>query len=67
MNSPRLTPREIQVLQLIASGHTYAQAGERLNVSAHTIGTHVKKAYRKLGVHSAGAAVMLAVQQGILK
>lgn len=30
---------------------TYAQAGERLNVSAHTIATHVKKAYRKLGVH----------------
>lgn len=66
MNSP-LTPREIEVLRLIASGHTYEQTGKRLNVSANTVGTHVKKAYRKLGVHSAGAAVMLAMREGILK
>ena len=67
MNSPPLTRREIQVLQLIASGYTYAEASRRLNVSAHTVATHVKKVYRKLGVHSAGAAVMLAVRGGILK
>jgi DNA-binding CsgD family transcriptional regulator len=58
----RVSAREIDVLRLIARGHTYAQIGVRLGVSVHTVATHVKKAYRKLGVHSAGAAVMRAIE-----
>ena len=50
------------MLRLIARGHIYAQIAARLGVSAHTVATHVKKAYRKLGVHSAGAAVMRAIE-----
>lgn len=61
-----ITPREADVLRLIARGHTYAGAAQRLGVSPHTVATHVKKAYRKLGVHSAGAAVMRAVKLGVL-
>jgi len=62
----RLTTRELEVIQLVAQGCTYAQAAERLGVSLHTITTHIKNAYRKLDVHSAGAAVMRAVQLRIL-
>lgn len=63
----RLTPREIDVLRLIARGFTYAGAAERLGLSAHTVASHVKKIYRKLGVHAAGAAVMRAVKLGFIE
>jgi DNA-binding CsgD family transcriptional regulator len=57
-----LTARELQVIQLVAQGCTYALAADRLGVSLHTVTTHIKNAYRKLEVHSAAAAVMRAVQ-----
>jgi LuxR family maltose regulon positive regulatory protein len=63
----RLTGREAQVLRLIARGCTYAEVAERLGMSAHTVGTHIKNAYRKLDVHSAPAAVMRAVQLRLLE
>lgn len=62
----RLTAREAEVLSLIARGCTYSEAAERLGMSAHTVGTHVKNAYRKLDVHSAAAAVMRAVELRLL-
>ncbi|MDH3319385.1 MAG: helix-turn-helix transcriptional regulator [Betaproteobacteria bacterium] len=57
-----LTPRESDVLRLIAHGCTYGQAADRLGVSLHTVATHIKNAYRKLGVRSGAAAVMRAVE-----
>ena len=63
----RLTGREAEVLRLIARGCTYAQAAKQLGTSAHTVGTHVKNAYRKLGVHSAPAAVMRAIELQLLQ
>jgi DNA-binding CsgD family transcriptional regulator len=63
----RLTVREAQVLRLIARGCTYAQAAERLGMSANTVGTHIKNAYRKLDVHSAAAAVMRAIELRLLQ
>lgn len=62
-----LTVRETDVLRLIARGYTYARAAQRLGISAHTVASHVKKAYRKLGVHSAGAAVMRAAKLGLIE
>jgi len=63
---PLLTPRECEVLRLLAFGCTYKAAADRLGVSLHTVTTHVKNLYRKLGVHSAAAAVMRAVQMQLL-
>ena len=63
----RITPRETDVLRLIAAGCTYAQVAERLGVSLHTVCTHVKNAYRKLGVRSGAAAVMRAVQLNVFE
>jgi DNA-binding CsgD family transcriptional regulator len=64
--SVRLTEREAEVLRLLARGRTYAQAAAELGMSAHTAGTHVKNAYRKLDVHSAAAAVLQAVRLGLI-
>ena len=65
-NVVHLTRREAEVLGLIACGCTYATAAYRLGVSLHTISTHIKSSYYKLEVHSAGAAVMRAVELGII-
>ena len=63
----RLTEREADVLRLIARGSTYAQVAGQLGMSAHTVGTHIKNAYRKLDVHTAAAAVMRAVELRLLE
>jgi DNA-binding CsgD family transcriptional regulator len=63
----RLTGREAQVLRLIARGCTYSQVADQLGMSAHTVGTHIKNAYRKLDVHSAAAAVMRAIELRLLE
>ena len=61
-----LTGREREVLALLASGCTYERIACRLGVSLHTITSHIKNAYRKLEVHSGPAAVMRAMQRGLL-
>lgn len=62
----RLTAREIDVLRLIAHGCTYARAAKKLGLSPHTVASHIKKIYRKLGVHSAVTAAMRAAKLGII-
>ena len=62
-----LTPRELDVLRLLASGCSYLQAAIRLGISPYTVVTHVKKTYRKLEVHTAASAVMRAVRLGVLE
>lgn len=57
-----LTPRESDVLRLLARGCTYVQTADRLGVSQHTVQSHIKNAYRKLGVRCAAAAVMRAIE-----
>lgn len=57
-----LTQREIEVLNLLARGLTYALIAARLGISEHTVTTHIKNTYRKLDVHSARAAVFKSVQ-----
>jgi DNA-binding CsgD family transcriptional regulator len=55
-----LTPREREVLALVAEGQTNAQVAERLWISAGTVRRHLENAYAKLGVHTRTAAVAAA-------
>jgi len=64
--SHRLTGRELDVLRLMAQGHSYEAVGARLGVTPHTVASHVKSIYRKLAVHSAPAAVMRAVEMRLI-
>ncbi|MBI5716431.1 MAG: response regulator transcription factor [Burkholderiales bacterium] len=61
-----LTPREGEVLQLIAKGLSYQRIAEALAMSPHTVTTHIKQIYRKLAVNSRGEAVFEAQQMGLL-
>jgi len=65
MTSP-LTGREREVLQLIAKGLSYQHIAQALQMSPHTVTTHIKQIYRKLEVHSRGEAVFEAMQLGLL-
>jgi DNA-binding CsgD family transcriptional regulator len=62
-----LTGREGDVLLLLAHGCTYAEIAHRLGISVHTVGTHVKNCYRKLGVRNAAEAVTRAAELALLK
>ena len=61
-----LTVRETDVLRLLSSGCSYKKISTQLGISLHTVGTHIKNTYRKLEVHSGAAAVMRAVELGLL-
>lgn len=61
-----LSPRETEVLNLLARGLSFAEISSVLNISCHTVTAHIKKIYRKLQVHSRGEAVYEAAQLGIL-
>ncbi len=61
-----LTPREGEVLQLIAKGLSYQRIADTLAMSPHTVTTHIKQIYRKLAVNSRGEAVFEAMQLGLL-
>jgi len=45
-----LTPRELEVLEMISSGLTNAEAARRLDLSVHGIKFHLTEIYRRLGV-----------------
>ncbi len=64
--SALLTGREIEVLQLLAEGLTLHQAARRLRISPRTVETHVRKAYRKLGVHNRVQALRQAASLGVV-
>ena len=57
---PRLTPRQHDLLRLLAAGHTNSQIARRLGISAGTVRTHLENIYDKLGVSSRTAAVTRA-------
>ncbi|MEU4558566.1 helix-turn-helix transcriptional regulator [Actinoplanes sp. NPDC023936] len=61
-----LTGREVEVLQLIAAGHTNAQIGRQLYIGVNTVKTHVKHLFRKLGAEDRAGAVGNAFRAGLL-
>jgi DNA-binding CsgD family transcriptional regulator len=65
-NGPDLTRREVQVLRLVADGDTNEEIAEALNVSFHTVRSHIQSLLRKLDVHSKAEAVSKAFHDHLL-
>ena len=64
---PALSPRERQVLALLAHGHTNREIAARLSLSVKTIETHRARLSDKLGLHNRADLVRLALELGLLK
>jgi len=58
-----LTPRELDVLQLVVAGKTNAEIGLNLGISEKTVEKHLEAIFRKMGVVSRVEAAVMAVRQ----
>jgi DNA-binding NarL/FixJ family response regulator len=71
LGSPRdvapagLTPREIEVLRLVAKGLTDAEVANRLYISPRTVSQHLRSVYGKLDVSSRSAATRFAIEHNL--
>jgi DNA-binding NarL/FixJ family response regulator len=61
-----LTPRELQVLRLVAAGETNKAIAAKLVVSERTVDRHVSNIFTKVGVSSRAAATAYAYEHGVV-
>lgn len=60
-----LTPRELEVLRLLADGLPYQQIAEQLGISPRTVNIHVSSIYKKLEITTRAAATRYAIDHGL--
>lgn len=66
MVEPALTPRQREVLQLIAEGNSTKEIAEKLNISVKTAKTHRSELMRRLDLHDIASLVRYAMQIGLV-
>jgi HD-GYP domain-containing protein (c-di-GMP phosphodiesterase class II) len=62
----QLTERELEVLRLIARGHSIKQMAQQLTISPKTVDSHIQHIYEKLGVSTRAGATLFAVEHNLL-
>ena len=62
----QLSPREFQILQLLADGHSYKTCADHLSLSLDTVRFHIRNIYEHLHVHSKSEAVLKALRSGLI-
>jgi DNA-binding NarL/FixJ family response regulator len=65
-HAPKLTSREVEVLKLVARGHSNREIGSQLFISENTVKNHVRNILEKLQLHTRMEAAMYAVRQNIV-
>lgn len=65
--SAGLTPRETQVLVLIATGASAKQVARMLGIAPKTVETHIERIYAKIAVTSRAAATRFAIHHGLIE
>ena len=63
--SDGLSPRELEVLRLVAAGESNSQIARRLGLSTHTVERHVANLYRKIGARGRADATAYALRNGL--
>jgi DNA-binding NarL/FixJ family response regulator len=61
---PQLSPREREIMHLMAEGNTAEQIGDRITVSVETVRTHVRNVIRKLQARNRVHAIAIALERG---
>ena len=61
-----LTPRELEVLRLVAQGLKDAQISEKLVISHRTVNAHITSIYRKINVSSRSGATLYAIDRKLV-
>jgi DNA-binding NarL/FixJ family response regulator len=61
-----LSDRETDVLKLVAQGYVNKEIARKLDISGHTVGSHIKNLYRKLAVHTRVQVVRVAQERGLV-
>jgi DNA-binding CsgD family transcriptional regulator len=61
---PMLSPREREIARMVALGYTTKTIAAVLEISAWTVGTHIRRIFNRLGVHSRSAMVAQLVACG---
>lgn len=64
-DTPELTPRETEVLRLVAKGLAYKQIAQRLSISHRTVQNHVQNTLTKLHLHNRVELVRYAIDRGL--
>lgn len=62
-----LSPREREVLSLLASGQPPAGIARSLDISIHTVRRHIANSSEKLGIHGTGALIRYAIRNGLAR
>ena len=62
-----LTPRQTQLLTLLAHGHSRETAAEQMGITLETAKSHLRWAYVRLGARNRAHAVAIACRQGIIQ
>jgi DNA-binding NarL/FixJ family response regulator len=63
-DSKTLTYSEIEIVRMIANGYTTKEIAGQRNISFHTVNTHRKNIFRKLGVNNASELIIQAIKSG---
>lgn len=66
-NVPKLSPREAEILQLIAKEYTSEKIGEKLFISPRTVETHRKNIFTKTGTKSIVGLIRYAIEHDLIK
>jgi two-component system, NarL family, response regulator len=64
---PELSPRELQVLRRLAAGDSNKEIGQMLQITEHTMKTHVKSILMKLGATGRTEAIAIAIKRGLIR
>jgi DNA-binding NarL/FixJ family response regulator len=63
----QLSSRQLEILGMLAEGHSYKTCADSLNLGLDTVRSHVRRIYERLHVHSRSEAVWKALQEGLLR
>lgn len=64
---PALTPRELDVLRLVAKGRSNKELASAMFISEETVKSHMKSLFLKLGVHDRAQAVSVSLKRGLIR